>query len=141
MQYAGVIIRGIAFLLDIIFLSIFFFPITYLVKGTWIMVRKDHVWWGGFWDPLCLIFLIIIFLYFIISEGLTGHTIGKLLTGLKVIKENGSKITIKQSIIRTFGRIIDGLPFLNLAGIISIFISPQKQRLGDKFAKTVVIKR
>ena len=136
MKYGGVWIRGFAQALDYIFLSLFFFPVTYIVKGTWLMLPEDHLWF--IFDPLCAIFLIIIFAYFILLEGLTGVTIGKLILGLKVLNVSGEKITLRQSVIRNFGRLLDGLPMLNILGIISIARSPTKQRIGDKLAKTTV---
>jgi uncharacterized RDD family membrane protein YckC len=137
MKYGGVWIRGFAQALDYVFLSFFFFPVTYLVKGTWLMFPEDHLW--IIFDPLCAIFLIVIFAYFILSEGLTGVTIGKLILGLKVLSVEGKKITLRQSVIRNLGRLLDGLPMFNILGIVNIARSPIKQRIGDKIAKTVVI--
>ena len=139
MKYAGAWIRGFAQAIDYAFLSLFFFPTTYIVKGTWLMLPEDHLW--IIFDPLCAIFLIIIFAYFIFSEGLTGLTIGKLIFGLKVLTVGGKKITLRQSVIRNFGRLVDGLPMFNIFGIISIVKSPIKQRIGDKMAKTIVERR
>jgi uncharacterized RDD family membrane protein YckC len=136
MKYGGVWIRGFAQALDYVFLSLFFFPVTYLVKGTWLMFPEDHLW--IIFDPLCAIFLIVIFAYFILLEGLTGVTIGKLILGLKVLSVDSKKITLRQSVIRNLGRLLDGLPMLNILGIVSIARSPIKQRIGDKIAKTVV---
>ncbi len=100
------------------------------------MLPENHLW--IIFDPLCAIFLIVIFAYFILLEGLTGVTIGKLILGLKVLNVFGEKITLRQSVIRNFGRLMDGLPMLNILGIISIARSPIKQRIGDKLAKTTV---
>lgn len=137
-KYAGVIIRGGAFMLDFLFLSLFFFPITYIVKGTWLMTTEDHLW--TLFDPICGVFLITIFLYFIFMEGLFGFTIGKVILGLRVREANNEKITIKQSFIRNVSRIIDGLPCFNIFGIVSILKSNKNQRVGDKLGNTVVIK-
>ncbi|MFC1971428.1 YggT family protein [Chloroflexota bacterium] len=62
----GVVRRGIAWVVDILFLSIFFFPITYWYSGKWIMGPEEHLW--GISDPICLIFLFIIFAYLILME-------------------------------------------------------------------------
>jgi uncharacterized RDD family membrane protein YckC len=58
---------------------------------------------------------------------------------MRVVTNEGKQITFKQSLIRNFSRMIDGLPFFNLAGMISISKSPVKQRVGDKLAGTVVV--
>ncbi len=135
MKYAGLMIRGIALFLDLVVFCIFFFPVTYLVKGTWLMTPEDHLW--IIFDPLCAVFLLIMIIYYVLLEWLAGATAGKFILGIRVVNETGGKINFRQSIIRNAGRFIDGLPFLNLAGIISITTSPKKQRIGDRLAKTI----
>lgn len=138
MNYATLSHRIFAQLIDFIAFCIVFFPVTYLVKGTWLMTRADHIW--VIFDPICGIFLVVIFAYFIFLEWLTGRTIGKYLLKMRVVTVEGMKITFKQSLLRNFGRLIDGLPCFNIAGMVSIARSGQKQRIGDKLAKTVVKK-
>jgi len=135
MKYAGILRRGFAIALDFLFLCIIFFPVTYLVKGVWLMQPKDHLW--IIFDPICGVFLLIIFLYFILLEGVLGYTLGKLITGIRVYDLDGGKITIKQSFIRNIARLIDGI-FFNLVGAVLIKKSPVSQRFGDKMAKTIV---
>ena len=136
MKYASVIPRALAQVLDYIFLSFLFFPVTYLMKGKWLMFPEDHLW--IIFDPLCAVFLFIIFLYFIVLEKITGQTMGKYILRLKVTSMDGGAINYRQSIIRNFGRLLDGLPMFSILGIISIKNSPLKQRIGDKLAKTIV---
>ena len=62
----GVLRRGFAWLLDILFLSVFFFPITYWYSGKWVMGPEEHLW--GISDPICIIILFIIFAYLILME-------------------------------------------------------------------------
>lgn len=138
MNYAGLLTRGYAQILDYIVFCIIFFPITYLVKGTWLMTPEDHLW--IIFDPICGVFLIIIFAYFILLEGFFGFTVGKYLLKLRVRTMDNLSINLRQSLIRNFGRLIDGLPFFHVIGIISIVKSGSNQRMGDKFAGTVVVK-
>jgi hypothetical protein len=69
-----------------------FFPITRLVKGVWLMSARDHNWVRGWFifDPLCLVFLVIMALYFVLLEGLAGATLGKWLLGLRVVQVGGA---------------------------------------------------
>jgi uncharacterized RDD family membrane protein YckC len=53
---------------------------------------------------------------------------------------DGSPISWSESVIRNLLRIIDGL-FGYLVGAILIWTSPLKQRLGDRVANTVVIRK
>ena len=95
-QKAGVLRRGIAWIADILFLSIFFFPITYWYSGKWIMGPEEHLW--GISDPICLVFLFVIFAYFILMEAYVGWTVGKKILGMIVVDEAGNRIGLSKSI-------------------------------------------
>ena len=133
----AVIRRGVAWLLDILFLSIFFFPATYLYSGKWIMGPEEHLW--GISDPICLVFLFVIFAYLILMEAYVGWTIGKRILGMRVVDGSGKKIGLSKSIIRNTLRLVDGLPAFNVLGIVLIVISKREQRFGDRIAKTYVV--
>lgn len=132
----AVIRRGIAWLLDILFLSIFFFPATYLYSGKWIMGPEEHLW--GISDPICLVFLFVIFAYLILMEAYVGWTMGKRILGMRVVDVSGNKIGLPKSITRNLLRLVDGLPAFNILGIILIATSQREQRFGDRIAKTYV---
>ncbi len=134
--------RVFAIFIDFIFFSIIFFPATKLVKGVWIMSASDHRWAYGLFitDPLCIIFLIFIILYFILLEGCWGKTLGKWVLKIKIIKEDGGLPGIKASAIRNLLRIVDSLPALNILGIILIITSQKNKRFGDIIANTIVLK-
>lgn len=142
-EYANVGRRFIALLIDLVIFCILFFPVTRIAKGVWIMTREDHLWGYG-WiitDPLCMIFLGIIVVYFVVLEGIFGATIGKKLVGLQVIRVDGGKPGIAHSLIRNLLRVIDSLPALNILGVILILKSPERARFGDRIAGTRVIIR
>ncbi|SRR5258708_31402526 len=90
-----------------------------------------------------LIFIICNLSYFVLLEELYGATLGKMLFGIKVVSENGSKITIKQSLYRNLLRIVDGFPYIipNLVGLVVLSTNDKKQRIGDRVAKTLVVKK
>jgi uncharacterized RDD family membrane protein YckC len=90
--------------------------------------------------PAMLAF-VISFLYLIVLEATLGATLGKLLLGIRVVKEDGSPIGWGASIVRNLLRIIDALPTAYILGAILIWTSPRKQRLGDRVAHTVVVRR
>ncbi|MFC1937605.1 RDD family protein [Chloroflexota bacterium] len=128
--------RGVAWLLDFIFLSLFFFPATYLYSGKWIMGSEEHLW--GISDPICLVFLFVIFAYFILMEAYAGWTVGKKMLGMKVMDGEGGRIGLYKATVRNLLRLVDGLPAFNILGIILIATSPGEQRFGDRIAKTYV---
>ncbi len=135
MKYASILRRGVAIALDFLFLCMIFFPVTYLVKGVWLMQPQDHLW--IIFDPICGVFLVVIFLYFMLLEGILGYTLGKLIVGIRVYDLDGGKITLKKSFIRNIARMIDGI-LINLVGVVFMHKSPINQRFGDKIAKTIV---
>jgi len=132
-----VIRRGLAFLIDFLFLSCFFFPITYWYSGKWVMGYADHYW--GILDPICLVFLVIIFAYFILMEAYVGWTVGKKFLRMKVVNSDGNRIGLLKSAIRNLLRMVDGLPVFNILGMVLIDRSPKGQRFGDRVAKTYVV--
>lgn len=82
--------------------------------------------------------LVLSVLYFATFEWLYGATFGKLVLGLRVVKENGGPCDLKASFIRALYRFIDGLLFGILA-YTSMNSSLLKQRIGDKKAQTIVV--
>ncbi|MEP6476898.1 MAG: RDD family protein [Actinomycetota bacterium] len=78
-------------------------------------------------------------LYFIVMEGFFGASVGKFATGLRVVREDGTKLTFGAAAIRNVLRVIDALPVAYLLGAILVWTSSKKQRLGDRLATTVVV--
>lgn len=83
--------------------------------------------------------LIFGFCYYTYFESSKGATPGKTLCGLKVVKTDGTPCDFEAAALRTICRIIDGL-FIYLVAAILVWISVQNQRLGDKIAKTLVVR-
>jgi len=102
------------------------------------MGPEEHLW--GISDPICLVFLFIIFAYFIFMEAYVGWTIGKRILSIRVVDEAGNKIGLSRSLLRNLLRLVDGLPALNILGIVLIACSAEGQRFGDRVAKTYVIR-
>lgn len=84
-------------------------------------------------------FTLIYLAYFIVLESRSGATLGKRVLKLKVVKVDGSPIDMREAVIRNLLRFIDGL-LVYLVGAILIWTSPNKQRLGDRLANTVVVR-
>ncbi len=125
-QYVGVGPRFLALLIDAIIIGV--------VGGILgVIFRNSPGLSGGVTGLLALA-------YFIVLEATQGATLGKMALGLRVTRTDGAPISWTESIIRNLLRIIDGL-FVYLVGAILIWTSPLKQRLGDRVAKTVVVRR
>ena len=68
-----------------------------------------------------------------------GQTPGKRWTHLRVIADSGRPVDAQSAILRNLVRIVDALPSLYAAGIVTSLISSQNKRIGDYVAGTVVV--
>lgn len=80
------------------------------------------------------------FFYYLLMEAVFGATLGKFFCRLRVIEETGQPASLGNIFIRNFLRIVD-YPLFFLIAIIAMESSPYNQRLGDRAAKTLVIKK
>ena len=78
--------------------------------------------------------------YYVVCEAMTGATLGKRMVGIRVVGEDGAHLTLGAAVVRNALRLVDGL-FLYLVGAIFALTSPRGQRLGDRAAHTVVVRR
>ncbi len=97
---------------------------------------------GKQWTFAILLFIAFAFQfgYFAFFEALwNGQTPGKRWTHLRVIKDSGHPISAYDAILRNLLRIVDALPTFYATGLITMLISPEKKRVGDYAAGTVVV--
>ncbi|MFO1462238.1 MAG: RDD family protein [bacterium] len=87
-----------------------------------------------------LLTLLVMFFYYVAMESVFGATLGKLFCRLRVIEENGQSASLGNVFIRNFLRLVD-YPLFFLIAVIAMESSPLNQRLGDRAAKTLVIKK
>lgn len=132
MEYQGIGIRFVSILIDSIIIGIVN-GIVGMALGVFSRPPGEApvAWW--------LISFIIFIAYYTYLEGSRGQTIGKMVTKIKVVQEDGRPIDMGQAFTRNILRIIDGL-IAYLIGAILIWRSDKKQRLGDRIAKTVVVR-
>ncbi len=140
-RFAGLGPRFFALLADTALFCAVFFPVTRLAKGVWLMMPSDHRWRNGWivFDPICLAFLVAMLAYQVLLEGLPGRTLGKWLAGIRVVDLQGGAPGLGRSLVRNLLRTVDGLPALNLLGVLLVLQSPERARFGDRVAGTRVI--
>ena len=68
-----------------------------------------------------------------------GQTPGKRIFNLRVIKDSGRQITFVEAMARNLLRLVDALPTMYLLGTIVVLCNPQRKRLGDMVAGTLVV--
>ncbi|KAF1712957.1 RDD family protein [Pseudoxanthomonas sacheonensis] len=87
----------------------------------------------GFWGEQAL-GMAIMLAYYIPQEAAFGFTLGKLITGTRVVNENGEKPTFVQAVLRTICRFI---PF----EAFSVLLTDPARGWHDSLAKTYVVRK
>jgi uncharacterized RDD family membrane protein YckC len=141
LENAGIALRFVAVLLDAV---IVFFPLSIVVgllSGGGYAERGDgyanagiNVGGNAFWFLLALGVG-----YYVVCEAATGATLGKRMVGIRVVDEDGDRLTLGASVIRNLLRLVDAL-FFYLIGFLFAVTSSRGQRLGDRAAHTIVVR-
>lgn len=99
-------------------------------------------WFGGVLFPVLLLAVFaLLWGYFALFEGFRdGRTPGKQWLGIRVIRDTGHPVTLREAAVRNLMRIVDFLPPPYLLGILCIAFHPRGKRLGDMVAGTVVVR-
>jgi len=78
-------------------------------------------------------------IYEILAEGIAGTTLGKLVLGLRVVTTNLTPCTLGKATIRGLAYYVDSF-FFGAVAYSSMSGSELNQRLGDKWADTLVVR-
>ena len=137
MKYAEIVDRFVGALVDYIIIAVIG-----IILGVIIFAGAlASGGFGFFFGPIFLLEIVLWLIYFTYFEGTTGQTFGKQLAHTKVVDERtGQTVDMGRAFIRSLLRIIDNLPFLYIIGVILVAVTPNRQRLGDMAAHTVVVK-
>lgn len=79
--------------------------------------------------------------YHSLLEWLFGRTIGKYLVSIRVVNSDGSSLSLWRSLVRNVLRLVDWLPVFYVLGILSMVVSDEYRRLGDRLGRTRVVRR
>ncbi|MGD0690524.1 MAG: RDD family protein [Candidatus Bathyarchaeia archaeon] len=135
LSYQGIGPRLVAQIIDSVVLVVLFLLVGFALSGSFTFEFQGEAAY-----PFLIAYGLIVILYYAILEGTMGATFGKKLVKIKVVKDDGSACGIGPAFVRTLLRFIDALPFLYIIGLVLIARSEKKQRLGDRLARTVVVK-
>lgn len=98
----------------------------------------DFAWLAAGFFLLAFAFLWGYYIFF--EMAWNGQSPGKRWVGLRVIRSDGTPITLTESIIRNLVRLVDFLPGYYGVGVVTMFIDRQSRRLGDLAAGTLVVR-
>ena len=135
MRYISVGRRFAALLLDWIILLVVANPLAEIHSGN----GSFEISWLGW--RFALAWIAVPLTYVVLFEWLASATPGKFMVGIRVRKDTGGRVGFGQSLGRNAARLIDGLPYIipYLVGGLVVLGSDTRQRLGDRWASTVVI--
>lgn len=88
-----------------------------------------------------LISVLFWFFYFPFLEWEYNATLGHKIMGLKVVSQDGNALTLKQAFKRRLADIIDIYTMYGLIAFAVAFYTQHNQRLGDLWAKTLVVNK
>jgi len=95
----------------------------------------------GFMNLIIVIYLALLFVgstYFVFLQGFGGRTIGKMILGIRIIRDDGESIGLREAFIRWVGYFISIL-FVFIGFVWALFDS-RCQTWHDKFAGTYVVR-
>jgi uncharacterized RDD family membrane protein YckC len=132
MQNAGVGLRAVATIIDVVILLVIGWVLALLTGGT----TDDGFALEG---VDALLYFVVVMGYYIVMEATMGYTVGKLAVGLRVLRADGRKLDWQASVVRNLLRIVDG-QFFYLVAAVLVWTSDRRLRLGDRVADTVVVR-
>ena len=142
-EHAGLGIRLVAAIVDAIIVLVFlaFIGIVILLVDGRNAVEGNDL--SGLGTLISCLTWVALIGYPVVTEVTMGGTVGKLVTGIEVRRVDGRRSGWDTAIVRTLLLVVDLFPYVipGLVGMILIGTSPTKQRLGDRVAKTVVVKK
>jgi uncharacterized RDD family membrane protein YckC len=140
MSYASVSSRFVAVLIDLIVFVAIGFVLALLSGSTETTSAPGQVSTSAYLDGgNFFLWIAIALVYYTVMEASCGGSLGKLVTGIRVVDSEGDPISWGQALVRNSLRPIDGL-FCYVVALISIAASSEQQRLGDRAASTFVVR-
>jgi uncharacterized RDD family membrane protein YckC len=158
LRRAGFASRTIAYLIDVIIFGLIIGTVILMITAPFVILFSDQFDFNFFQPhyqffldptgPVAILYgfivgtttLIGLVTYFMVIEGRFGTTPGKWVMGLRVLREDGTKIGFVESIIRNIPKVVGNSVFLVIDALLLLFVfNKEKQRGFDKIARTIVV--
>ena len=158
-QYAGIVTRGVALIIDIMIVIIipllisaavmlpanFFLDLNQQTCAAQVTSRGLFSDWTFLNTSLCAVIQWVplwaslltgpIYFTFLVTAG--GQTVGKYIMGVRIVRLDGRPLTYRDSIVRWIGYIVSLLPLG--AGFLWVVFDDRRRTFHDKIAGTCVI--
>ncbi|HEX7134026.1 MAG TPA: RDD family protein [Iamia sp.] len=84
---------------------------------------------------------LVVFGYPMVCDALLdGRTVGRRVTGLRLVTEDGGRVGVEAAAVRNIVRLVDILPGAYSIGALAVIVSHRNQRVGDMAAGTLVVR-
>ncbi|MEI3606379.1 RDD family protein [Pseudogracilibacillus sp. SE30717A] len=135
-RYAGFWMRYWAYLIDVIII----FSINGILLSPLLFVNKGLPLEIGFWTVNGILAGIVYYVYFLFMTKTFQQTLGKMVLGIKVIKENEDALLWSDILFReVVGRFIYNVIFITKFLYLVIAFSNEKQGIHDMIGNTRVV--
>ena len=129
-RIASVADRMLAYALDLLIIGTAALIVTLVLSQTGF----------GFSPWMLIMFFPVLFYHFLFEMFFNGQSPGKMIMGIRVVKTDGSQLTLGSCFIRWIFRLIDITLMGGAVAVLVIIINGKGQRLGDLAAATTVLK-
>ncbi|MES2018342.1 MAG: RDD family protein [Pseudomonadota bacterium] len=106
-----------------------------------ILLIPDALLGNAVYQQTLGVWIVLLIAYFPLMEGFTGYSVGKFITRVRVVDNDGNLPGLKKATIRTLFRLMEVNPIL-LGGVpagLTANFSKYEQRVGDMVAGTYVL--
>jgi uncharacterized RDD family membrane protein YckC len=94
---------------------------------------------------LCFLLMFVVWVgYWVILQGVRGATLGKAITGIRLVRNDGTMPAgVGRSLVRQLLWIVDSFPYFipYLTGFVCALANSQNKRVGDMVAGTLVVRK
>lgn len=129
-KIASVADRMLAYMLDITFHIVTALVFVFIVT----ILKLEYAYW------MWVLFLPLFFYHFLFEIFFNGQSLGKMIMRIRVVKTDGSPLTLGSCFIRWSFRLIDITLVGGSLAVLTIIINGKGQRLGDIAASTTLLK-
>jgi uncharacterized RDD family membrane protein YckC len=138
-QYAGLVTRTVAFVIDAAIINGVAFL---LVAGASLVLSMFGSSIDDLPDWLVVVvgaggWIVLAGSYFVGSWALTGQTVGMRVMAIRVVRKDGGHVSVWRGFRRLVGAVIAAIPLF--AGYLLILVDDRRRGLQDRIAGTVVV--
>lgn len=111
------------------------------ITATWSFGGTQYLAEGGAAGTVFLVCAAYLIANLVVLQGLAGASIGKFVTGIRVVRPDGSPCGVGKAVVRWLVMFVDAFPYLfPLVGFVLVLSTEGNRRLGDMAADTYVVR-